>query len=132
MSEHDVASHLSLDAMEIVAQNLNWSADYSGLSEEEQAMCADGCGRTSPRTSGKGGRARPAAERGSDQRTAAEISAPRGRLWGDVAADEWRGGGSAARRREPGCGTSMAIGPTQMVMGVCLHGWPDCVRVRRL
>ena len=39
VSEHDIVSHLSLDALEMVAQNLNWSADYGGLSEGEQARC---------------------------------------------------------------------------------------------
>ena len=39
VSKYDVAPHLSLDVLEMVAQNLNWSADYGGLSEGEQARC---------------------------------------------------------------------------------------------
>ena len=39
VSDNDVASHLSLDALDMLAQNLNWSADYDDLSEEEQTRC---------------------------------------------------------------------------------------------
>ena len=37
--DHGVVSHFSLDALDMMAQNLDWSADYGGLSEEEQAKC---------------------------------------------------------------------------------------------
>ena len=37
--EHDVETYLSFDALEMVARNLDWSADNGGLSEEEQARC---------------------------------------------------------------------------------------------
>ena len=37
--EHNVTLYLSLDALEMAAQNLDWSADYGGLIEEEQARC---------------------------------------------------------------------------------------------
>ena len=39
MREHDIGTYLSFDALEMVAQNLDWSADYGGLTEEEQARC---------------------------------------------------------------------------------------------
>ena len=38
-SKHDVASYLSLDALEMVAQNLSWSMGYGGLSKEELVRC---------------------------------------------------------------------------------------------
>ena len=37
--ENDVEAYLSFDALEIVSRNLDWSSDYSDLSEEEQARC---------------------------------------------------------------------------------------------
>ena len=39
LREHDVSTYLSFDALEMVARNLDWSADYNGLTEEEQARC---------------------------------------------------------------------------------------------
>ena len=39
MREHNVKVHLSFNALEMVARNLNWAPDYGRLSKEEQAQC---------------------------------------------------------------------------------------------